>query len=502
MGLIYNNNNRDIEVHEKGGEFTKELLVKNATLIGFAVIFVGLIQVVYNVVIGKTFGASILGQVNLGISVAILFSLVISTFVENTATKFLSEFSAKKDEKKVDYTFKMLQKWTITGCIILVIIAFIFSGFISSKIKLSEELFLIGLPLIFLIGTHHFYRGCFLGLNKVDKYSKFEVISSLAFFVILGMVAFIWKQALLLPFIVFYGLFSIFSIFNLKGYLKRDSNQDKDPFKLRKKIGTYGVISMVGVFASTSKAHIANIFTGGYLSPEQVGFYSAAVSITIILQFVPSIMGRVLLPSMSYSYGKNDIQTIKRILNKTTLWLSIIALLLGGIFIILSEKILTILFTSEFTIATFSLQTLIIGACLLSIIVPAVSVLCGTKYVQIPNIAGVIGLLTSLALWPYLIPKFGIDGTAIGYIMGVFIASIIPLYYARKYFGLELKKNSFVVLTTAILLAIAIYAKKFVGVYPDLVMAGVFAIVFITIFRRDIFEIYTEIKPKLPTIGK
>lgn len=486
----------------KSDDFMKETLVKNAILTGIALIFVGLTQVVYNVVIGKTFGAGILGQVNLVISVAILFSLVISTFVENSATKFLSEFSAKKNEKKVKYTFTMLQKWTIIGCIVLVIIAFIFSGFISSKIKLSEELFLIVLPLMFLIGTHHFYRGCFFGLNKVNKYFKFEVISSLAFFAILGIVAFIWEQALLLPFIVFYGLFSIFSVLNLKGYLKRDSKQDKDPFKLRKKIGTYGAIAMTGTFASTSKTHIANIFTGGYLSPEQVGFYSAAVSITMILQFVPSVMGKVLLPSMSYSYAKNDLQTLKRILNKTTLGLSIVALLLGGIFIILSEKILTILFTSEFTVATFPLQTLIIGACLLTLTRPAVSVLSGTRYVKIPNIAGVLGLISSLALWPYLIPKFGINGTATGYIIGMLVTLIIPVYYAREYFGLELKKISFVVLTTAILLAIAIYAKNFIPLYPDLLMSGVFAIVFITIFRRDIFEIYSEIKPNLPTIGK
>lgn len=479
----------------------KELLIRNAILTGVALIFVGLTQVIYNVVIGKTFGASILGQMNLVISVAILFSLVISTFVENPATKFLSEFLAKKNEKKVKYTFTMLQKWTIIGCIVLVIIAFIFSGIISSKIKLNEELFLIGLPLVFLIGTHHFYRGCFYGLNKVNKYFKFEVISSLAFFVILGMVV-IWEQALLLPFIVFYGLFSIFSVINLKGYLKRDSNQDKDPFKLRKNIGTYGAIAMIGTFASISKACIANIFTGGYLSPEQVGFYSAAVSITLILQFVPSVMGKVLLPSMSYSYGKNDLQTLKRILNKTTLWLSIVALLLGGIFIILSEKILTILFTSEFTVATFSLQTLIIGACLLTLARPAVSVLSGTKYVKIPNIAGVLGLILSLALWPYLIPKFGINGTATGYILGVLVTLIIPLYYAREYFGLELKKSSFVVLTAAILLAIAIYAKEFIPLYPDLLMTGVFAIVFITIFRRDIFGMFSEIKSNLLIIGE
>jgi O-antigen/teichoic acid export membrane protein len=120
----------------KSDDFMKESLVKNAILTGIALIFVGLTQVVYNVVIGKTFGAGILGQVNLVISAAILFSLVISTFVENSATKFLSEFSAKKNEKKVKYTFTMLQKWTIIGCIVLVIIAFIFSGFISSKITL------------------------------------------------------------------------------------------------------------------------------------------------------------------------------------------------------------------------------------------------------------------------------------------------------------------------------------------------------------------------------
>lgn len=470
----------------------KDLLIKNTLLTGIVLTLTGLTRIVYNVVIGKSFGAEVLGQINLIISVVMLFSMFISTILENSATKFLSEYFAKKDEKIIRNIFTMLQTWAIVGSFVLIIIAFIFRGYIASKVRVDEELFIVALPLIFLIATHHFYRGCFYGLNNVDKYFRFEIASSILLFVILGAIVFVRRYNLLLPFITYYALFSIISMFSLRTCLIR---HDKS-FDLRKQIGTYGTIAMVGTLASSSMAQIANIITGSYLSPECVGFYSAAVSITMILQFAPSVMGRVLLPSVSYIYGMNDIQILKKVLDKTTIWLSIAALFLGGISIILSKKILIILFSPDFTVATFSLQTLILGICLATITVPAVSVLSGSKYIKIPNVAGVFGLLACLAIWPYLIPRFGINGTATGYVIGIFVNSIIPLYYAKKYFGLELKRVYFITLISILLFTLAIFIENIVPMYPDWIASSIFAIMFIMIFKKDIFEICNNMRPK------
>ncbi len=469
----------------------KDLIVKNTFLTGIALLLTGLTRIVYNIVVGKDFGADVLGQMNLALSFAMLCSLVISTIVENSATKYLSEFSAKGDIANCNLTFTMLLKWTIVGSIALVFAIILLCDPIARTLQVDLAVLMFGLPLIILIATHNFYRGCFYGFNKVVRYFKFETISSLLFFIVLGVILLHGEGNLLLPFILFYGLFTFLGAISLH----KHTYSSKAPFLFRKEIGIYGLIAMIGTVSSTAKAHVANLFTGGYLSPEQVGYYSAAVSITTVLLFAPSIMGRVLLPSVSHAYGAGDTAVVKTLLNKATDTLSVIALFLCGISIILSEEILVLLFTPDFAAASFSLQMLILGICLSTITVPAVSALSGTEYVKIPNVAGVLGLVVSLILWPFLIPGFGINGTAIGYIIGVFVTAIIPLYYAQRIYGLDLHSIARVFLVVSgLLIAVLLLETLIPFEYSRWAVSGVFALLFLAFFKDKIRDLWISVR--------
>jgi O-antigen/teichoic acid export membrane protein len=262
----------------------------------------------------------------------------------------------------------------------------------------------------------------------------------------------------------------------------------------------YGTIAMIGTLASTSSPYLANIITGFYLSNEQVGFYSAAVSIASVLIYAPTVLGRVLLPTISSSYGIGDDHVIKRLLNVTTIWLFLIVLFFGGIFIILSRDILNFLFSPSFMRATFSLQMLVLGLCLATLAVPAISALSGTRYVKIPNVAGIIGLLVSLSIWPYLIPRFGINGTAIGYALGSIVTSIIILFYANKYFGLWSKKLCFIGLVCTLIFILTNFITMLMPSYPDLIAAAFFASLFLIAFKRDIYNLCSNVSTLMPII--
>ena len=467
----------------------RETLIRNTVLTGMALVFTGLTRIAYNIVIGKSYDADILGQVNLVLSITMLLSMVASLAFENSSTKFLSEFTSHADRESI---FTLLFKWSIIASSLLVIAAYVFRDYVISQVKVDSDLYLIGLPLILVMAAYHFYRGCLYGLDLVDRYIKFEIVSTILFFLALAGTAYLGRWKLLLPFLLYYGLFSFFGMVSLRAYFRPGSGS----FDGSKDIGVYGIIALIGTMASMSKAYIANIFTGIYLSPEQVGFYSAAVSITAILLYSPTIMGRVLLPTMSSSYGEGDACAIRKLLDLTTLWLSLISLFLGFIFIILSEDILVILFKPEFSEATLSLQMLILGLCLSTIIVPSVSALSGTKFVKIPNAAGVIGLFISLSLWPILIPRFGINGTAIGYIAGSACTSIIILYYATKYYDLSLKKTYLAIASCSLIFAASCLPNIILERHSNWIAAGIFIFLFLLKFKREIYEIYRKFRFK------
>jgi putative peptidoglycan lipid II flippase len=469
--------------------FSKRIIIKNSLLTAAALVLTGLIRVLYNIVIGKSFNADVLGQMNLIISIITLLSLAISIITESSAIKFLSEFPSDSDRKN---TFALLLRWLLIGSLILIIATYSLQNYISQYTKIDNRLLIIGLPLILLISAHHFYRGCFYGLNAIGKYFKLELVSTALFFLVLGAAISIWRQNLLWPFLAYYLLFTLLGAASFKEYFR----PSKKPFALSRYIGIYGIVATIGTLASTSKAYIAIILIGIYLSPEKVGFYSAAISITTIFMYAPTIFGRVLLPTISSSYGSGDVHTIKKLLDITTVWLSIVVLFLGGIFIILSKEILILLFKPAFAEAAFSLQTLILDLCLATMALPAVSALVGTKYVRIPSISAIFSTSVSIAVWPYLIPKFGIDGAAAGYIIGTIVGTIIPLFYAKKYFDMEQGKLGFLILLSLFLFGIATTTVHYIK-YSSWIAAFIFAALFLIILRKDLSAIYYELRKNL-----
>ena len=469
--------------------FSKQMIIRNTILTGFALAFTGLTRVIYNIAVVKSFNADILGQMNLIISIITLLSLAISIITESSAIKFLSEFPSDSDRKN---TFALLLRWLLIGSLILIIMTYSLQNYISQYTKIDNRLLIISLPLILLISTHHFYRGCFYGLNAIDKYLKLELVSTALFFLVLGAAISIWRQNLLWPFLAYYLLFTLLGAASFKEYFR----SSKKPFALSRYIGIYGIVATIGTLASTSKAYITIILIGIYLSPEQVGFYSAAISITTIFMYAPTIFGRVLLPTISSSYGSGDVHTIKKLLDITTAWLSIVVLFLGGIFIILSKEILILLFEPAFAEAAFPLQILVLDLCLATMALPAVSALVGTKYVRIPAVSAIFSTSVSIAVWPYLIPKFGIDGAAAGYIIGTIVGTIIPLFCAKKYFDMEQRKLGFLILLSLFLFGITTATGHYIN-FSSWITAFIFAALFLIILRKDLSAIYYELKKNL-----
>ena len=262
------------------------------------------------------------------------------------------------------------------------------------------------------------------------------------------------------------------------------------PIRIYKDVLMFAGINFIGTFAGMGRANLSIMLSGAYLGATSVGYYAAAYSILTIFQFVPMAVGRVIVPTFSHQYGQNNISSVSKLLNISTTYLLIILSFMGSVGIILSDRILQIMYGPEYVYASTVLQIMIISIFISVITMPAVSSLSSTKYVKIPNIAGVLGLITSLGFWVVLIPHFGIEGTAIGYLLGTIVNSLIPLYYARKYFMLNLRKNFKIIATTVLILFSSLATKNMISNYPDIVSVALFTVAFIIINRSDMLRIY------------
>jgi len=464
-------------------------IFKNTILTIVALIFLGATNLVFNILIAKEFNAATLGSLNLVISTALLFSLIIGTGFCPSATKHLAEYLGKGDSNSAKFSFQTTFKFVLILSMLLFLFAVVLSAPISNIIGVERKLFLFATPLIPLYAFYELYKNSYYGVNTVKKYLRNEIISDIIFFMILGVVVFYLRCWLILPFILLYLVFTMLSTADFLGYLTPVKVKQKG---ITRSIVTFASISFIGTFASTSRMKLSIVLSGMYVSTEYVGYYAAAFSFLMTLYLIPRAMSLTLFPSFSYHYGKNDYTIITRMLNQSTRWLTIMILLLGGIAVFLSKNILQLFFGSEYANASLTLQILILSACSTIVAIPAVNSLSGTRYVKIPNVAGVLGLISCLVLWPFLIPKYGIIGTAVGFLISTVITSSMPLYYAWKHFNLDLKNFSQILLISFSILAVALLIKSTLPFFPTIISTAVFVAVFCAVFRKDLLDIYKK----------
>lgn len=467
----------------------KKDLIKNTFLTLIALSFLGSTNIIFNIIIGRYHGSLTLGKVSIAISASFFFSTIIRSGISSSTTKFISEYLGKKDKNSATVVFKTNLKITLIFTLVLTIIALLLSPWLSSKLSITNWLFISAIPLISLKSLHIFYKGVYYGSNKIKDYLKIEILSDILFFIILAIVLIFFESFLLFPYIIMYFIFFIFSFH----FFKKDFVNQAPYTKVPKGVYSFAIIATIGTVSSLGRSYLSIIFSGIYLTSSEVGFFTAAFSLSTILYFFSTGVSKVIFPTFSKLYGKNDLNSINKILNIATKWFLIIISFFCGLLFIFSEFIFEFFFGNDFILGTASFQILLLGVLFSIIQSPANTALSGTKYVHIPNIGGVLGLIVSTISWIFLIPKYGIEGTAFGYILGSISTFFIVIFFANKYFDLKNSKLLFISGINLLLFIICVSIMFFFPFLPNIFASLVFVVAFILIYRKDIIIMSKEV---------
>ena len=80
-------------------------MIENIALTIIALVSVGLTRLLFNAIVIRSFGPQILGNINLAISTACLFSLVASAGLGPAATKYIAEYLGKGEKENSRCSF-------------------------------------------------------------------------------------------------------------------------------------------------------------------------------------------------------------------------------------------------------------------------------------------------------------------------------------------------------------------------------------------------------------
>ena len=406
--------------------FKKSRLFRNSFYTGVALIFIGLIPFTFNFLIGRTFGANILGKINVTINFCLIITLLISNFFGSAGNKFLAEFRGSKNLGNFIYTFKIIFFGSSSILILTGTILFLGWEYFSMKYSLPHNLLFPIIMYIFFRTIYILLRRIFYGIDLVKQYAQNEIFSAIIMFIMIFYVSFYHLPNFLIhTYLVSYFIFLILGVNTLiKHFDDIKATMDKTYSSSKKEVlknfSRYGFVSMIGTVASTGTGYLSVIVTGIYLNHSDAGIYTAVLSIVSVLMFFPKLFIQVFLPEFSKLFGQGEKTKIVQIFKKSFFMLFLFSLIICVLLFFLSETILK-LFGEDFASGKTILMIIIPSIFVRMISIPCNAFLSGTKYILIPNIGGIIILVVSLISWSIFVPEYNETGVAIGYSLGIII---------------------------------------------------------------------------------
>jgi len=408
----------------------------NTALSLVAILALGVTRLLFSLLVSHKLGAAVLGRVNTQLSVATFASLAFATGTSVAATKFVPAALGRGDGAQARRALLLLTRWCVLGTVVTTAAAALILPWLRPPFSVRE--IVATCVLVVAYSAYTFVRGAQYGYGRVRRYAAIEVLSDVV--AVIGAVLVVLLHAgvlLLLPFVAGYTLFAVLGWIGLPRPADRAgpvAASAELPGDLRREMRSYGVWAAVGILTSTGFLQLSMVFAYHYGARHEVGFYAAALVLTVPAYFVPRALSMALFPSMAHAFGRGDTGEIRRQVDAGTRILMVASLPCFAAAILLARPVLTIVFNPSYAQAHLVLELLLAATYIAIVSIPAVNSLSATQHalVRVPAFAALAGTTVGVICWLLLGPGHGITGIAIGYLAGTFVGSGTNMYVAWR----------------------------------------------------------------------
>ncbi|HEX9695426.1 MAG TPA: lipopolysaccharide biosynthesis protein [Actinomycetota bacterium] len=459
-------------------------LARNTALSLVAIGLLGAARLIYNVVVGRRFGAATLGEVTLAINAAMFATLLVSGGWQTSTAKYLAQAIGRGEPGVADGIYRRTLLHNTTGGIVVAAgVAVALS--VVPGVALSARDAIIAGVIAFTYNAYQHLKSAHYGFGMVESYLRLETLSSGAMLAGLAVVAAAAsREGILLPVAGGYALFALLSVVRLQ----RDRAAQRVAKPLWREIQGFTVLAIIGTVASAGFLNLSPVFAGRYDSPRMLGVFSAALALVIPIYFVPRALSLALFPSIAYRYGEQRHDSVQRQLHETGRALWILLLAPVAVAAVGSRLILRWLFGGDYEDGALIL-TIMMGATYLSVVqIPYVTTLSGTdrRHYKIPVLASIAGFGLGLIAWVTLGGRHGATGVAWGYLIGSVPQAAIPIAFAARTFGVGVA--SVVARASAVwaFVAVIVWRADPDGLAPALGAGAVILAIYAVLFGRDL----------------
>lgn len=458
------------------------ILILFGTAISMLFGFVGRVIVVRYITQGEY------GIYSLALVIVSIFGLIATLGLLEGSARQIAYYRGKGDAAKVRGIMSSSVQLSLIASIVLSIVCFFASSFISTEIFHNSELiaplriFSFTLPFVTVITI---LVSIFRGFDRVDAQIYFQNILRSALFLPLLGVVLLLNLSFLGVLYAYVAAIALTCIALIIYTIKRLPVPIKG--KVAASLGIRELLSfslpLLGVNVVMMIMVWADILMLGYFkTPEMVGLYNAALPLANLLPIILSSVVFLYVPITSQLYAMNEREQMKRDLAILTKWVFLGTLPIFFILFLFPDTILNLCFGSQYVGAAFALQILTLGF--------FVNPLTGPNFYAMIVIGKsrdllrifLISTAMNIALNYLLIPPLSIIGAAIASTSSVAVANIaisVRLYQLSRLHPVTKNYCKSIILAT-ILMGI-IYAAKHLLVI-SLWMPFAFLALFIVVY--------------------
>ncbi len=430
------------------GNTTRQIknILQTTTLRHFSITTVGtaangLLGLLFYIIVARSLGPASYGILAVAISAVAVIADVADLGVDTTLLRFVSKYRAEDPHTALKFV-KLGLKFKLIVWIVLLITGWMIVPQIAQFVFLKPELtFPLRLSLIGAGGAMVFS----LVTHAIQAYEKFWVWSfvnigsnaiRLLAIVLLVVFGFLDTSSALLVYIAipFAGFFIALFFLPKFLFIKKTSSVSEEFIRYSK------WVALVGILSATA-ARLDTFISARLLSVADVGIYSAAVQLSIIVPQLVFALATVVAPKLS---GMNTPEKAIAYLKKTQILVT--AMFIAGLLISPAAfLVIPVIYGQSYTAAVIPFMVLFAGQLIFLLALPVHQSIY--YYFSKPNIFSYVSagqlVITAVVGW-LLISSYGILGAALTVLVNNLFGFIIPGFWVIYQFkkGGRVEKNN------------------------------------------------------------
>ena len=425
------------------------LIAKGGALILIGSLASILANFAFQFLIARLLGPAEVGNINLGISIITLVSLVIVFGLDRAVVRYVAFYLGLSDRlHEVGVIASVLCILAITTLIVTPLF-FISADFLANLVFNKPDLLIIlqimglGLPFIaltrVLLGIAQAYKQMtpILAIDQIAvPVSRVVGLSLLVF--LLGSTS----SAAALS----YTLAAILGCIPAVVIANRIYRQRRQPIVPKLEIGEllqYAWLAMLSIILNRTNTQTETLILGAFSTSEQVGIYTVGLKITIFISIILDAVSLVFTPFIAELYAKKEMARLEHQFKTVTRWAFTLALPVAIILFIESPDLMTLM-GPGFETGLAVLRILVIAQIAYVILGPGGLMLVMTDYNRLNLFNAILNLILSLSLDIALIPRYGAIGAAVAGAITIVFVNVLRLIQTYRVLRIHPYNKTFI----------------------------------------------------------